>query len=76
MILFSKNTPQFFMEVYLILPTIILGRKTSSLMGGHNRTTKININLFNFCLTRNPLYVILEFGIILGFGIKIIDKAN
>lgn len=74
MILYSKNTSQFFMEIYLMYPTIILNRKTESLMGGYNSTTKISVNLFNFVLTNNPLYLILEFGIIFGIGIKIIDK--
>lgn len=74
MTLFKRNSPEYYAEVYLTFPTFIIGRKTESLLGGDNSTTKINVNLFNFNLTRNPLYIILEIGLIVGIGIKIIDK--
>jgi hypothetical protein len=53
----------------------MVNRKVRAI-GGDQRTTDINVNLFNFHLTKSPLYVMIELGFIIGIGIKLIDKGR
>lgn len=75
MVIYRKCHPEYYAEVYLLLPTFMVSRKIQAI-GGDQRDTKINLNLFTFNLTQSPLYVMMEIGIIIGLGIKIIDKCR
>ena len=75
MILYTKCRPEYFLEIYLTLPKFMANRKVRAI-GGDQKTTDINVNLFNFHLTKSPLYVMLELGFIIGIGIKLIDKGR
>ena len=74
MILYSKNTNNSSIEVYLTYPEIIWKKKSSTFRKGSQEDTKINVNLFSFKLTTQVKYFILEIGVIFGIGIKVIDK--
>lgn len=75
MVLFTKCSPEYFLKIYLTLPKFMVNRKVRAI-GGDQRTTDINVNLFNFHLTKSPLYVMIELGFIIGIGIKLIDKGR
>lgn len=73
--LLIKNTPEYFIEIYLILP-VFIRRNSESILGGVQKDIKINLNLFTFNLTRSKQYFMMEFGILFGVGIKIIEKES
>lgn len=74
MIIVSKDTPEYSVELYFITPVFIWNKKSPAFRGGEESTTKININLFSAELTSQQNWFMINLCLVFGLGIKIITK--
>ena len=73
--LINKSTPEYSVSLYLILPTFMWRKKTTTYRKTQETSTKIEIPTI-FSLTSEQNYFIVEISLVFGIGLKVITKEQ